>query len=106
MKKLLNDRESVRLGVSVAVAFPLVYVLMNFLGWSNGMFRWWQTLLFGLVQGSSSGSVWPASVNSATRTSLPSSLALFDLTDGGFVGVVRHVGHLAHLLQGFELFFR
>ncbi|TNM56755.1 hypothetical protein [Brevibacterium sediminis] len=51
MKKLLQDRQSIKLGVFVAVAFPLIYFLMNFLGLSNGMFSWWETLLFGLVQG-------------------------------------------------------
>ena len=51
MKKLLKDRESLRSGVFVAVAFPLIYFGMNFLGWSNGMFSWWETLLFGLGQG-------------------------------------------------------
>lgn len=51
MKKLLRDRQSIQLGVFVAVAFPLIYFGMSFLGWSNGMFSWWQTLLFGLVQG-------------------------------------------------------
>lgn len=38
MKKLLKDRQRIRLGVFVAVAFPLIYFGMNFLGWSNGMF--------------------------------------------------------------------
>lgn len=51
MKKLLKDRQRIRLGVFVAVAFPLIYFGMNFLGWSNGMFSWWETLLFGLGQG-------------------------------------------------------
>ncbi|MCS4593864.1 hypothetical protein KTJ89_12825 [Brevibacterium sediminis] len=51
MKKLLEDRQSLRFGVAVAVAFPLIYFLMNFLGLSNGMFSLWETLLFGLVQG-------------------------------------------------------
>ena len=50
MKKLLKDRQRIRLGVFVAVAFPLIYFGMNFLGWSNGMFSWWETLLFGLGQ--------------------------------------------------------
>lgn len=51
MKKLLKDRQRIRLGVFVAVAFPLIYFGMNFLGWSNGMFSWWETLLFGLGPG-------------------------------------------------------
>ena len=51
MKKLLRDRQSIKLGVFVAVAFPLISFGMNFLGWSNGMFSWWETLLFGLAQG-------------------------------------------------------
>lgn len=51
MKKLLRDRQSIKLGVFVAVAFPLVYFGMSYLGWGNDSFNWWQTLLFGLVQG-------------------------------------------------------
>ncbi|WP_062240463.1 hypothetical protein [Brevibacterium epidermidis] len=51
MKKLLKDRQSIKLGVFVAMAFPLIYFGMNFLGWSNEMFNWWQTLLAGLFTG-------------------------------------------------------
>ena len=51
MKKLLKDRESLRSGVLVALIFPLVYFGMNLLGWDNGNFSWWETLLFGLGQG-------------------------------------------------------
>ncbi len=51
MKKLLKDRESLRSGVLVALLFPLVYFGMNLLGWSNGLFSWWQTLLGGLFTG-------------------------------------------------------
>ena len=51
MKKLLKDRQRIRLGVFVAVAFPLIYFGMNFLVWRNGMFSWWQTLLVGLFNG-------------------------------------------------------
>ena len=51
MKKLLRDRQSIKLGVFVAVAFPLISFGMNFLGWGNGAYSWWETLLFGLAQG-------------------------------------------------------
>lgn len=51
MRKLLKDRQAVRAGTGMALLFPLVYFGMDFLGWSNGMFSWWQTLLMGLVNG-------------------------------------------------------
>ena len=51
MKKLLKDRQSIKLGVFVAVAFPLVYFGMHLLGWGNESFNWWQTLLAGLFTG-------------------------------------------------------
>ena len=51
MKKLLKDRESLRSGVLVALIFPLVYFGMNLLGWGNGNFSWWETLLVGLFNG-------------------------------------------------------
>lgn len=51
MKKLLSDRQSLRAGVGVALLFPLVYFAMDLLGWANGAFNWWETLLVGVVNG-------------------------------------------------------
>jgi len=51
MKKLLQDRQSIKLGVLVALLFPLVYFGMHLLGWGNESFNWWQTLLAGLFTG-------------------------------------------------------
>ncbi|KAB1948110.1 hypothetical protein [Brevibacterium linens] len=51
MKKLLQDRQSIRAGVLVALMFPLVYFAMHLLGWGSDSFNWWQTLLGGLFTG-------------------------------------------------------
>lgn len=51
MKYALRDRNSIKTGVFVALLFPLVYFGMSLLGWSNGMFSWWEALLFGLING-------------------------------------------------------
>ena len=51
MKKLLKDRQAIRDGIVMALLFPLIYFGMSLLGWSNGMFSWWETLLGGLFIG-------------------------------------------------------
>ncbi|MGC3020609.1 hypothetical protein [Brevibacterium sp. FAM 24630] len=51
MKKLLQDRQSVRLGVFMALLFPFIYFGMSLLGLGNDAFSWWEALLVGLGNG-------------------------------------------------------
>lgn len=51
IKELLSDRRSLNAAVLVTILYPCVYFGVHLIGWGNGMFSWWQTLLAAPVMG-------------------------------------------------------
>lgn len=51
IKELLKDRRSLKEAAIVAVLYLVVNFGMHLVGWGNGMFSWWQTLLAAPVIG-------------------------------------------------------